>query len=179
MHLLSPDINFCWFPGNFFRSDILEFLQFVAACKRSVAGVKIFYGSDICARLFRLTERSLYCLWLPSGHWSIFCYGISTNNSKHRRLKPGTRQNGYLQFTPSVCLFFFPKAHCWRSVLLHHDRRTIRKYSIYFGMPEMLQQCFWCDRQLNKIPSILVSVRWRHSFTRRQIYVLPLSSRFG
>ena len=148
MHLLSPDISFCWFPGNFFRSDILEFLKFVAACKRSVAGVEIFL----------LTERSLYCLWLPSGQWSIFCYGISTNNSKHRRLKPGTRQNVYLQFTPSVCLFFFPEAHCWRSVLLHDDRRTIRKYSIYFGMPEMLQQCFWCDWLLSKTPSISVPV---------------------
>ena len=63
MHLLSPDINFCWFPGNFFRSDILEFLQFVAACKRSAEKVEIFYATDAPG-----TERSLYCLSLPSCH---------------------------------------------------------------------------------------------------------------
>ena len=59
MHLLSPDINFCWFPGNFFRSDILEFLQFVAACKRSSAGVEIFYGTDAPGFYFSRRDRCI------------------------------------------------------------------------------------------------------------------------
>ena len=65
MHLLSPDISFCWFPGNFFRSDILEFLKFVAACKRSVAGVEIFYGTDAPGFTFNgeIVVLSLVAFW--------------------------------------------------------------------------------------------------------------------
>ena len=50
--MLSPDINFCWFPGNCLRRDILEFLQFVATCKPSVEEVEIFYGNDAPAEDF-------------------------------------------------------------------------------------------------------------------------------
>ena len=41
-----------------------------------------------------------------------------------------------------VCFSFFSRTAQTRSALLHNDRRTIRKYSIYFAMPETLQQCF-------------------------------------